>query len=147
MEINAHNLIEIVRNLRSTGEESLFLTTLFASQPCEHIFRMMRSMGTINYTKINFWLNELLHMIARVEIMNKTMHTCKEIEFPRMSNTESSNILQTLPTDNEIKEIIKNAQIDALQEAARFGIVFFANDIKKTRNEITQKTTFFGNHF
>lgn len=85
VEINAHNLIEIVRKLRSTGEENLFLTTLFASQPCENIFRMMRSMGTINYTKINFWLNELLHMIARVEILNKTIYTCKAIEFPRTS--------------------------------------------------------------
>lgn len=130
VEINAHNLIEIVRKLRSTGEENLFLTTLFASQPCENIFRMMRSMGTINYTKINFWLNELLHMIARVEILNKTIYTCKAIEFPRTSKEEAQNILQTLPSDDEIKETIVRAQTHALQEAALFGMVFVADDIK-----------------
>lgn len=130
VEINAHNIIEIVRKLRSTGEENLFLTTLFASQPCENIFRMMRSMGTINYTKINFWLNELLHMIARVEILNKTIYTCKAIEFPRTSKEEAQNILQTLPSDDEIKETIVRAQTHALQEAALFGMVFVADDIK-----------------
>lgn len=130
VEINAHNLIEIVRKLRSTREENLFLPILFASQPCEHIFRMVRSMGTINYTKINFWLNELLHMIARVDIINKTMYTCKEIEFPRLSKEKSSNILSKLPADDEIKEIIENAQTHALQEAVRFGIFSLLNEIK-----------------
>lgn len=129
VEINAHNLIEIVRRLRFTGEENLFLTKFFASQPCENIFRMMRSMGTINFTKINFWLNELLHMIARVELMNKTIYTCKEIDFPRISKERSSNILQTLPSDDEIKQTIGSAQTSALQDAVRFGMIFDANDI------------------
>lgn len=143
VEINAHNIIQIVRNLRSTGNDNLFLVSLFASQPCESLFRMMRSMGTINYTKINFWLNELLHMIARIEIMNKTIHTCKQIEFPRSSNAESSNILLKLPTDDEILKIIEKAQTNALQEAAQFGISLVANDIKKPKMKRSRlKTTF-----
>lgn len=137
VEINAHNLIKIVIKLRSNEQEHLFLPQHFASQPCEHIFRTMRSMGTINYTKINFSLNELLHMVARVEIMNNTICTCKEIEFPRITKEMSSSIKHTFPTDHEILQAMKSALSSVLEKAAQFGIVLTANDIENT--EISER--------
>lgn len=56
IEINAHNLVRIIRNLRDSEMQELFLTFLFANQPCEETFRQLRSMRTINFTKINFYL-------------------------------------------------------------------------------------------
>lgn len=132
VEINAHSLIQIVTKLRSNGQDNLFLPHLFASQPCEQIFRMMRSMGTINFTKINFSLNELLHMIARVEIMHKTIYTCKEIEFPRILLEAHTDNMQKLPSDHEIQQALENAQSAALEKAAQFGIFLTANDIAST---------------
>lgn len=70
VEINAHMLIYIIQKLRCSNQSDLFLPDLFSSQPCEHIFRQMRSMGTTNYTKITFNLFELLHMISRVDLMS-----------------------------------------------------------------------------
>lgn len=70
IEINAHNLVRIIRKLRDSELQDLFLTFLFASQPCEETFRQLRSMGTINFTKINFSLLEVMHSIGRVEIQN-----------------------------------------------------------------------------
>lgn len=137
IEINAHSLIKIMVKLRSNGEENLFLPQLFASQPCEHIFRMMRSMGTINFTKINFSLGELLHLIARVEILHKTNCTCKEIEFPRIPKEAPSDIMQKLPSDHEMQQAMESAQRTALEKAARFGIILTENDIATT--EMSQR--------
>lgn len=41
-----------ILKLRDEGKTEMFQTHLFASQPCEHMFRHMRSMGTANFTKI-----------------------------------------------------------------------------------------------
>lgn len=86
-------------------------------------------MGTINFTKINFSLSELLHMIARVELMHKTIYTCKEIKFPRVPEENSLEIPQTFPSDQEIQQTIENARNDALKDAVQFGITLTADDI------------------
>lgn len=136
VEVNAHNLIEIVRNLRSNKQEALFLPPLFSSQPCERIFRMMRSLGTVNFTKINFSLSELFHMIGRVEIMQNIIHTSKDIVFPRISTAApSDNPCHELPSDEEIKETIESARKAALEDAKLFGIHLNANDISNSMVE------------
>lgn len=79
IELNAHGLVCAIMSLRDNGEDELFLPHLMASQPCEHIFRQMRSMSTANWTKINFTLYELLHLISRVELM-------QELSYSRMKD-------------------------------------------------------------
>lgn len=86
IEINAHGLISAIQLFRNNMQPDMFLPYLMASQPCEHIFRQMRSMTTANYTKINFSLFELLHLISRVELMNEIIYTRMNIDgvnFPR----------------------------------------------------------------
>lgn len=138
LEINAHNLIQIILKLRNNEQDSLFLPHLFASQPCEHIFRMMKSMGTQNFTKINFTLNELLHLVSRVELMQKISYDCGEIDFPRVSKEASSHGMQ-LPSDLEISHALETAQKDALEKAAGFGIFFTTHDIAST--EMSQRNS------
>lgn len=128
VEINAHALVLLILKLRSTS--NLFLPPLFSSQPCEAIFRQMRSMGTSNYTKINFNLNELLHMIARVEIMNKIAYSCKEIAFPRkLAKMETDSQPVNLPSDQEIMEVMEKARSTALKHAKDVGIHLITSDI------------------
>lgn len=131
IEINAHAVIDLILKLRSSQQQHLFRTQLFASQPCESIFRQMRSMGTANYTKINFTLNELLHMIARVEMMNKIIYSTKDIEFPRNKSDSRADSPIDLPSDQDIYNIMIKAQTAALEEASQFGIVLKANDISE----------------
>lgn len=148
IEINAHALIEIIVKLRSNGQSHLFMPLYFASQPCEHIFRTMRSMGTANFTKINFTLNELFHMIGRLELMQKIVYSHQDITFPRLSKDDTSDLasdsasdnipksspkstvnIYALPSDEEIMQTMLNARTKALEKAMEFGICLNDDDI------------------
>lgn len=122
----------------------MFIPSLYASQPCEEILRRMRSMGTCNYTKINFTLHEFLHMIARIEMMFKINFASNNIVFPRMDKkliqTETAVQIE-LPSNEQIIETIKRAQNDALKEAARFNIHFTTDDINKCEIKLPDSET------
>lgn len=134
IEINAQNLTILMRKFRAEGIGECFLPTLFNSQPCEETFRKMRSMGTINYTKINFTLLELIHLIGRVELMNEIMYfklSNVDVKFPRNRTNKSSPNQFNLPSDNEIDNCIQSALDVAIADALRFGI-------HVTKEEITE---------
>lgn len=59
VEINAKNLIRLMKEQRDRNEHEMFLPIIYDSQTCERTFRMLRSMGTTQFTKINFCLLEL----------------------------------------------------------------------------------------
>lgn len=137
IEINSHALFEAIVRLRSEEKHNMFLTYMFASQPCESIFRQLRSMGTANFTKINFTLHELLHMIARVEMMNKIAYSCKEIVSPRIQSTSKCNssselvnaVHENLPSDENLLVAMERGQRDALKQLELFGINLTKEDI------------------
>lgn len=135
VEINAHGMINIIQRLRNANQSNLFFPKLFSSQPCEHIFRQMNSMGTVNYTKINFTLFELFHLISRVDLMNEIVFSrlnTETISFPRMRNTFEVSISNYLPSDQEIINVIKEAQRDALKIAAKLGMHMIISYIYKS---------------
>lgn len=126
VEINAHHLVNLIRTLRDQKKAELFLPTLFNSQTCEETFRQMRSMGTMNYTKINFSLLELLHLINRVELLSDIVY-CKlantNVSFPRNEKKKEPNsFVCMLPSNEELKSTIYSARIEALRDAAIFGM-------------------------
>lgn len=127
IELNAHALVDLTIKLRASPD--MFITPCFASQPCESVFRHMRSMGTQNFTKINFSLFELLHLTARVELMNKIAFSYPCIVFPRLKPSFEYT-QQVLPSNEEIKETMKKALQDALKMAEGFGIKSDENEIK-----------------
>lgn len=134
VEINAYTLLHLILKLRNAGKPELFLPNLFDSQPCERTFRQMRSMGTINWTKINFTLQDLLHLIARVELQNSIVLDKLAdigIEFPRFQHftNRSAAPVICLPSNEEIISTIKKAQENAMQEAATFGMEVDSIDI------------------
>lgn len=55
-ELNAYSLIHLITKFRDENTPELFLPSLFHSQACEQTFRQLRSMTTINWTRINFSL-------------------------------------------------------------------------------------------
>lgn len=85
IELNAHALVDLTIELKDTPD--LYQPTEWNSQSCEHFFRRLRSMGTTNYTKINFSLYEVFHQIGRLEIMNDILHANlnnANIVFPKL---------------------------------------------------------------
>lgn len=138
IEINAHALIFAILKLRNSNKAHLFQPNLFSSQACEQIFRRMRSLGTQNFTKINFSLFELLHMVSRVELMNSiSSENDDKIFFPQ---SKSQTITFELPNDDDILETISRAKRVALQNAKKFGMIFSASDIDSTELKQIYKT-------
>lgn len=135
IEINAHGLVYATQKLRNELKSNLFIPSLFASQPCEHLFRQLRSMGTTNYTKINFTLYEIFHLISRVDLMNEIIFlrlNKENICFPRTKKIFGiSHSPIQLPTDEEICQAMKNAQKDAMKTASDFGMQVDVADISK----------------
>lgn len=122
-EINARNLIYLMKKYRDEGAPQLFLTNLFDSQTCERTFRQFRALGTVNYTKINFSLYELLHMVGRIEMQNEIAYVRlanEEVIFPnkRVGKTK----IYSLPSDEEINNAISIAKHEAIQQANTFGM-------------------------
>lgn len=117
-EINAKNLIEIIKLFREQ-----FLPLILDSQTCERAFRQFRSMGTMQFTKINFSLLELIHMIGRIEVQNDIAY-CKlnvdGISFPHKCTEKT--VIYDLPTDEQIDATIKEAKLEAIRTGNIFGM-------------------------
>lgn len=144
IEINAHNLVKAINLFRDQNLPELFIPTLFNSQPCEETYRQMRSMGSMNYTKINFTLLELMHLIGRVELQNDIIHfklADIDIVFPRKRLGEARLEHFPLPSENELKIQIQNAKDDALTDLEKFGILLTEVEVEKCRMEVREIST------
>lgn len=138
IELNAKNLTILVKKFRDEGLSKHFIPTIFNSQPCEETFRKMRSMGTINFTKINFTLLELIHLIGRVELMDEIMHfklADHDVYFPRNPVNKSNMNFFELPSDTEIQNIMLQSSNSAVDDAKKFGINITAKDIADCKIE------------
>lgn len=132
MEINVHGLIHIMQKLRDDGDDGQFLPILFDSQKCEQTFRQLRSMTTLNRTKVNFTLLELTHMISRIDLMNDIVY-CKlkdtGIKFPRITQKIKKVPVFSLPTDEDMKNAINLAKHSALNDAKQFEMMVNEKEI------------------
>lgn len=130
IELNGLALIKLIVSMRN--EPELFLPTLFDSQTCEKTFRQLRSMGTINHTKINFTTMELLHMISRIEIQNDIVYNrlANIATFPRISINKPIQNTIVMPSNDEIKAIIQCALKDAIESSTKFGISSQESDVQ-----------------
>lgn len=121
IEINAQNLIVLIKKFRDRNTPEQFLPVLFDSQSCEKMFRHFRSMGTAKFTKINFSLYELLHIIRRIEVQNEIAYfKLKDIEFPNKRSGKTQ--IYPLPSDAELNVTLARAKAEAVAEAALFGM-------------------------
>lgn len=131
-ELNAYGLLHIITKFRNANMPELFLPTLFQSQACEQTFRQLRSMTTINWTKINFSLLELIQIVGRIEIQNNIVHfelSDKNVSFPRVQNRPKKLQTYPLPSDEEIRRTLQEAQNTALADALKFGMAIDSNEI------------------
>lgn len=125
VEINAYYLIHLIFKFREEKEKEQFLVHLFSSQTCESTFRQMRSLSTINWTKVNFSLLELFHSIGRVEILTDIVYNKLadvEIIFPRVTDKVGKITVFELPSNEELQEAIDRAKQSAIIDAKNFGM-------------------------
>lgn len=122
MEINAYALIHLIIKFRDEKTPDLFMPTLLTSQMCESAFRQMRSMTTINWTRINFSPLELFHIVGRIELINDIVNyesDGQDLVFPRIQKHSKNNPSFSMPTDDEIRNILFDAQKRALINASK----------------------------
>lgn len=130
IEVNASNLLILIRRFRDQQKPELFLTTLFDSQACERTFRLFRSMGTVNFTKITFTLFELLHMARRLEVQNDIAYTkLPHVALPKFEKPKTTTKIYALPSEEEIDRCLNRAKRFALEGAAEFGMEVNTVDI------------------
>lgn len=138
IELNAKNLIVLITKFRDEKLDKYFLPTLFNSQPCESFFRKVRSMGTMNYTRVTFTILELIHLVGRVELMNDIMYFKLgdvDVKFPRNTINKGDLNPFELPSDGDIHRTIQRALNVALEDAKNFGINVTAEDIQDCKLE------------
>lgn len=145
IELNAYGILHLINKFREMNAPDLFLPPFFQSQTCEQIFRRFRSMTTINWTKINFSLLEVLNLIGRIELQNDIVFgklMGKNVSFPRVQNRTDKIKIYPLPSDEEIKKVLMNAREQALKDALKLGIDVEGVDISRCeirRVEIREK--------
>lgn len=132
LELNAYGILHLIMKFRTSKQPHLFLITLFNSQHCEHTFRQLRSMTTANWTKINFALLELLHMMGRIELQNEIAHFKLQnlIKMPRIHNQCEKHELFELPSDEQLQTVLKKALDDALKTAAELNMTVDPDEIR-----------------
>lgn len=125
VELNGANLVLLIKLFRNRKMDEYFMPSLFNSQPNEELFRQLRSMGTLNYTKINFSLLELFHLVGRVELQNEIVYirlADAGVCFPRNKMNRAILNNNKLPTDEEIHSVMDLAKNTAVADALRFGM-------------------------
>lgn len=125
IEINTHQLIQLITKFRDCGTPELFIPILFSSQMCEQAFRQIRSMGTINFTKINYSLLEVMHVMNRIELQNDIVYfklAELDIKFPRVFRKFDKCFSGPLPSNDEITNEIEKAREDAINDCLAFGM-------------------------
>lgn len=125
IELNARSLVKLVRRCRQENKPQHFLTTLFQSQTCEKTFRQLRSMGSVNFTKINFSVLELLYMVGRIEALNEILHFKlfdKGVVFPKFEVDKTKTKIFDMPSDIEIAQVLNSAKNHSMEEAKKFGM-------------------------
>lgn len=136
VEINAHSLVMIMLYLKKENMDSLFLTTLFGSQPCEGEFRQIRSLSSTYSTVTNCSVLEIIQRLSKIELQNEISHiTLKHFAFPRIgrptrsyypkidrNGVHESDKSHIIPSEDDIYKEINLARLEASEYAESLGI-------------------------
>ncbi|KAG4071989.1 hypothetical protein HA402_000637 [Bradysia odoriphaga] len=93
IELNAHALIkQILVEDSEQGTQKIFFPDLYASQPCEKIFRQVRSFTSTFSTVVNFNMLDVIHRIKKVQLQSDIIAEWNDrIKFPRFEKKLSVN--------------------------------------------------------
>lgn len=124
IELNAHNLILCILHLRKTNKPELFKPFLFESQPCESLFRQLRSMSTVFSTVTNCSIKETTSRISKIQYQNDIMQRTSQLfEYPRFNRPSFPQNDTTLPSPDEIFKEIDFCQKIAIATASKLGLI------------------------
>lgn len=141
LELNAHSLVLCIFYLQKINRPDLFLPYLFESQPCESMFRQLRSFSSTFSTVTNCSIKEALSRISKIQLQNEIIHgTSEHFVYPRLgqkeqiSNDSSMDKSIVLPTRSEIIDEIEKCKQDAIIISRKLGLI-----VNRKQTEFTCK--------
>lgn len=124
IELNAHSMVLCMLYLKKVNKPELFIPSLFESQPCESIFRQIRSLTSVYSTVTNCTVKEATSRISKIQFQNKIMQlTSAQFIYPRLKNSPASQNTIELPSQDVIFKEIQVCQELAKCTAIKLGLV------------------------
>lgn len=123
IEINGHTLVKQILKARDDPTYE-FMPYKQGSQPCEGIFRQVRSMSSTFSTVVNCSMIDIIRRIRKIQFQSEIMHDCSEtIKFPRLECKKTQDATtQSLPNKDDIIRIIEQAKSDLIRDMSRLDI-------------------------
>lgn len=126
LELNAHNLVNVLMKCRDEGKPEYFLPGLKSSQQCESYFRRTRSMTSTFSTIVNFTVFDLLHRAKRSQTITELINELGETYiFPSKEITSEHVVPQYLPSNQKISNLVFEAMQEAIDDLELLGKYLF----------------------
>lgn len=124
IELNAHCLVKYILQLEKVNMPHLFMPHLLGSQPCEDLFRAMRSFTTTYSTVANCTVKEMLERVSKIELQNDISSSIGDLYvFPRYNQKSDVIEIPILPSVHEIEEEIERAKRNAINDAIALRLI------------------------
>lgn len=87
IELNVHSLVKSLLQLKEIIKPHWFMPHLFENQPCEALFRQVRSLTSTYSTVANCTVKQILKRIIKIQLQNDIKSTIGGIfEFSRLNS-------------------------------------------------------------
>lgn len=125
IELNAHALINCMLYLQKIGKPELFMPFLFESQPCENIFRQLRSLSSVYSTVTNCSVKDSMTRISKIQLQNEIIRiTSDHFVYPRLNKVFNTSNKVILPTPVEIFNELEFCHKNAVATARNLGLIY-----------------------
>jgi hypothetical protein len=122
IELNAHNILNLIVKLRDENNETFCNILQCQSQTCEMFFRMLRSMTSTLCTVVNFSMLDVLNRIRRIDLeFDLTSKLGETFTMPVRKHLQKA-ISTKLPSNSDISKIVEQAYQSAKEDLEIVGI-------------------------
>lgn len=125
IELNGHTLVKQILKARYDKTYE-FMPCKQGSQPCEGMFRQVRSMSSTFSTVVNCSMIDILHRIRKIQLQSDIVHNYEgKIKFPRVERKDKKQkdaTSQLLPNEEEIITLIERAKSDLVMDMSSLNI-------------------------
>lgn len=134
IEQNAHSLVLMLLHLKKRDRADLFLPHLNSSQPCESLFRQLRSFTPTYSTVTSCTIKSATSIISKIQYQYDVVNQTSEyFVYPQagkhgISNKNPFYMNKILPTRDEIVDEILKCKRDAIRAAKRLGFTINRSD-------------------
>lgn len=124
VELNAHSLITSLIRLKENKMDNFFFPSSLDSQPCESLFRQVRSFTTTYSTVANCSVKEILERISKIQLQNdiEVMDSIFTFSNYRSQKSKSLQVFD-LPTKEQIEERIECSRKDAMTDGIHLRLI------------------------